>query len=381
MMKEKLSFGLMLISIFGLTVFLGLWLRKSFLEEQENLKTALAFEVIKASSELKDSLIFNYQTDDSLKQIKTLIKHRIGYSAHDTVDGMIDRQIIRKSTTITGLDSSSVKLSRAILIDTTFVISENTRQQNTQFKAFDWQSMLKDSSKQGAKTIKIIASIDTMVKDQDINLFLNSPNFAVKKDLLNDYDQSTWSIIKLILPQILFSIVLLSAVCLAFWFFYKSNKELRQLTEMKSSFISNMTHELKTPIATVAVAIEALQNFELHKDQKRSKEYLEISQNELTRLSILVDKVMNFNQLELNKDLFHYENVDLSLILAQVVESMSLNIKSFNVELQIEKIGTDFHVKGDQLHLTNAIFNLFDNAIKYGGSTPKITINLEAQDS
>ncbi|HPN69103.1 MAG TPA: hypothetical protein PLZ32_06270 [Saprospiraceae bacterium] len=71
MMKEKLSFGLMLISIFGLTVFLGLWLRKSFLEEQENLKTALAFEVIKASSELKDSLIFNYQTDDSLKQIKT----------------------------------------------------------------------------------------------------------------------------------------------------------------------------------------------------------------------------------------------------------------------------------------------------------------------
>ncbi|HPN69102.1 MAG TPA: HAMP domain-containing sensor histidine kinase [Saprospiraceae bacterium] len=272
-------------------------------------------------------------------------------------------------------------MSRAILIDTTFVISENTRQQNTQFKAFDWQSMLKDSSKQGAKTIKIIASIDTMVKDQDINLFLNSPNFAVKKDLLNDYDQSTWSIIKLILPQILFSIVLLSAVCLAFWFFYKSNKELRQLTEMKSSFISNMTHELKTPIATVAVAIEALQNFELHKDQKRSKEYLEISQNELTRLSILVDKVMNFNQLELNKDLFHYENVDLSLILAQVVESMSLNIKSFNVELQIEKIGTDFHVKGDQLHLTNAIFNLFDNAIKYGGSTPKITINLEAQDS
>ena len=84
-MKEKLSFGLMVLSICGLTTFLCLWLRKSFQEEKENLKTALAFQVVKASSELKDSLIFNYQISHSLKQIITLVEHRSGSTLGDSI--------------------------------------------------------------------------------------------------------------------------------------------------------------------------------------------------------------------------------------------------------------------------------------------------------
>ncbi|MBP7644185.1 MAG: HAMP domain-containing sensor histidine kinase [Saprospiraceae bacterium] len=379
-MKEKLSFGLMVLSICGLTTFLCLWLRKSFQEEKENLKTALAFQVVKASSELKDSLIFNYQINDSLKQIKTLVKHRIGSTLGDSIGSLVERQFIRKSSKRNGSDSSSIKLKHAIIIDTTFILSENRAVESDGLAAIDWQSMLNDTSKNRSKTIKIIASIDTMVNNQDLNLFLNSPNFAFKQDSLNDYDQSTWSIIKLIWPQILFSIILLSAVCLAFWFFYKSNDELHQLNEIKSNFISNMTHELKTPIATVSVAIEALQNFETQNDRKRTIEYLGIAQNELGRLGLLVDKVMNFNQLELNQDLFHFEDVDLSIILDQVLSSMSLQLSSVDVDLSIEKIGSAFHVKGDSLHLTNAILNLMDNAIKYGGPSPKINMKLEEKN-
>ncbi|HMS70802.1 MAG TPA: histidine kinase dimerization/phospho-acceptor domain-containing protein, partial [Saprospiraceae bacterium] len=351
-MKEKLSVGLMVLSICGLTTFLCLWLRKSFLEEKENLKTALAFQVVKASSELKDSLIFNYQINDSLKQIKTLVEHRIGSTLGDSIGSLVERQFIRKSSKRTGSDSSSIKLKHAIIIDTTFILSENRAVESDRLQSIDWQSMLNDTSKNSSKTIKIIASIDTMVNNQDLNLFLNSPNFAFKQDLLKDYDQSTWSIIKLIWPQILFSIILLSAVCLAFWFFYKSNDELHQLNEIKSNFISNMTHELKTPIATVSVAIEALQNFETQNDRKRTIEYLGIAQNELGRLGLLVDKVMNFNQLELNQDLFRFEDVDLSIILDQVIASMSLQLSSHHVDLNIETIGSAFHVKGDSLHLT-----------------------------
>src|SRR5258708_38554142 len=85
---------------------------------------------------------------------------------------------------------------------------------------------------------------------------------------------------------------------ISFVLLYRNLVRQQRLADLKNEFISNVTHELKTPIATVGVAIEALKNFNAIHDPQRTKEYLDISQNELQRLSLLVDKVLKLSMFE-----------------------------------------------------------------------------------
>ena len=105
-------------------------------------------------------------------------------------------------------------------------------------------------------------------------------------------------IIKRITLPILFSLFLLSVTIFSFVLLYRNLLRQQKLAEIKNEFISNITHELKTPIATVSVAIEALKNFNAIHDPQKTKEYLDISVNELQRLGLLVDKVLKLSMFE-----------------------------------------------------------------------------------
>ena len=102
---------------------------------------------------------------------------------------------------------------------------------------------------------------------------------------------------KISLP-ILFSIFLVGVTILSFVLLYRNILRQQKLAGIKNEFINNITHELKTPIATVSVAIEALRNFNAMQDPERTKEYLDISANELQRLSLLVDKVLKLSMFD-----------------------------------------------------------------------------------
>src|SRR5690606_3483798 len=98
--------------------------------------------------------------------------------------------------------------------------------------------------------------------------------------------------------QITVSLLLVGLTVLSFVLLLRNLIQQRKLTRLKNDFISNITHELKTPIATVNVAIEALRNFNALDDPHRTREYLDISANELQRLSLLVDKVLKLSMFE-----------------------------------------------------------------------------------
>ena len=96
---------------------------------------------------------------------------------------------------------------------------------------------------------------------------------------------------------------------------FRNWQQQKKLTQLKNDFIGNITHELKTPIATVSVAIEALKNFNALQDPQRTQEYLDISANELQRLSLLVDKVLKLSmfekeQIELKNEYFDMTGID-----------------------------------------------------------------------
>ncbi|HEY5772881.1 MAG TPA: HAMP domain-containing sensor histidine kinase, partial [Chitinophagaceae bacterium] len=183
-------------------------------------------------------------------------------------------------------------------------------------------------------------------------------------------------LIKKLISPILFSLFLVGATIFSFGLLYRNLQRQRKLTEIKNEFISNITHELKTPIATVGVAIEALRNFNAINDPQRTKEYLDISQNELQRLSLLVDKVLKLSMFEKKEIELKYELLDLKGVVDEVVSSMRLQIEKHHAIVSATVEG-DTHLQGDRLHLLSVVFNLLDNALKYGNGNIAIKFDLK----
>jgi two-component system phosphate regulon sensor histidine kinase PhoR len=183
-------------------------------------------------------------------------------------------------------------------------------------------------------------------------------------------------LLKQITQPILFSILLLGITILSFVLLYRNLVRQQRLAELKNEFISNITHELKTPIATVGVAIEALKNFNAIHDPVRTREYLDISSNELQRLSLLVDKVLKLSMFEKKEMDLRFEPVNLKEIADEVVGSFKLQLEKFRASVTVIPTG-DLTVKGDRLHLLSVVFNLLDNALKYSKENPTIKIDLQ----
>ena len=165
----------------------------------------------------------------------------------------------------------------------------------------------------------------------------------------------------------------------SFWLVYRNFLQQKQLTALKNSFISNITHELKTPIATVSVALEALQSFGGLNNPELTKEYLDISRGELNRLSMLVDKVLKLAIFDEKEPELQVETVNLPDLVQRVADSLRLQFEKngavFNLKIQEN---TNLNIAADPTHLTSVVYNLLDNALKYGGK--KIDVNIEFAD-
>jgi len=183
-------------------------------------------------------------------------------------------------------------------------------------------------------------------------------------------------VVKKLASPILFSLFLVGVTVASFFLLYRNLQRQRKLTEIKNEFISNITHELKTPIATVGVAIEALRNFNAINDPQRTKEYLDISQNELQRLSLLVDKVLKLSMFEKKEIELKYELLDLKGVVDEVVSSMRLQIEKHRANVSVSAEG-DTNLQGDRLHLLSVVFNLLDNALKYGNGNIAVKFELK----
>jgi two-component system phosphate regulon sensor histidine kinase PhoR len=178
-----------------------------------------------------------------------------------------------------------------------------------------------------------------------------------------------------IMGPIILSVFLVLFTVITFLVLYRNMLRQQRLAAIKNEFISNITHELKTPIATVRVAIEAMRSFSASLDPARTKEYLDISANELQRLSLLVDKVLKLSMFEKQSIELKYEDLDLQALVSEVVSSMRLQFERRNAIVSLHAEG-DTHLQADRLNLVSVIFNLVDNALKYSPDTPKIDIRM-----
>lgn len=169
------------------------------------------------------------------------------------------------------------------------------------------------------------------------------------------------------------SFVLLVLTTICFIYMLRTILKQKKLSEVKNDFINNMTHELKTPIATVYAAVEAMQNFNALNDQRKTQTYLDISKQELQRLSDLVEKVLHIASEEREEIELYKEETDINEIMDTIITNHQLKTNR-PVQFRYDNLIGERLVNVDRTHLSNAINNLVDNAIKYSGELPVVNI-------
>lgn len=167
---------------------------------------------------------------------------------------------------------------------------------------------------------------------------------------------------------------------LVFIFSYTIGTILKQkkLSEMKSDFINNMTHEFKTPVATIMIASEALKESEVAQDTSRVKRLAGIIYDENARLGNHIERVLGVARVGAKEIELDYTEVRLNDLISAVVDSMDLQLKKRDSQVNLDLQADPDILMADELHLSNVIYNLIDNAIKYSKDSPKITISTQS---
>lgn len=152
----------------------------------------------------------------------------------------------------------------------------------------------------------------------------------------------------------------------------------KRLSEVKNDFINNMTHELKTPISTISLSSELLLRLDDNAEPDRMRKYASIIYKENKRLEQQVERVLNIAKLDKDKVSLNKELVDLDELFNEVKENFEFNQGSGKGQLNIQKEKLGMQILADPVHLTNVLFNLIDNAVKYCKVTPQINITLSS---
>lgn len=164
---------------------------------------------------------------------------------------------------------------------------------------------------------------------------------------------------------------------LVFCFSYTIFSILKQkkVSEMKIDFINNMTHEFKTPVSTIMIASEALRDREIAEDTTRVSRLANIIFEENERLGSHIERVLNIARIEKNDFKLDKKPLDVNDMIAVVVDSMALKLHKCNAKTTLNLCEESTVIIADELHFSNVLYNLIDNAIKYSTDNPDITIS------
>ncbi|NDA60814.1 MAG: sensor histidine kinase [Chitinophagia bacterium] len=170
------------------------------------------------------------------------------------------------------------------------------------------------------------------------------------------------------------ALVFMIVIIAAFYVTIKTLLNQKKLSEIKSDFINNMTHEFKTPIATISLAVDALKNEKVQAEPERAKYFTGIIKEENIRMNKQVEAILQAALMEKEEFKLNKKTLSVHRIIHQTIEKYQLQLQKQEGQVHLLLNASNDMIEGDEVHFTNAISNLFDNAIKYANGAPDITI-------
>jgi signal transduction histidine kinase len=206
------------------------------------------------------------------------------------------------------------------------------------------------------------------------SLFHNDP--ATKKNYLKVYFPSKnnyiLSSLTFMIPSFLFTFILLIVFLYTIILAFRQKK----LTEMKNDFINNMTHEFKTPISTISLAAQMLNDDSVRKSPTMLQHISGVINDETKRLRFQVEKVLQMSMFDKKKGTIRLQDVDANTLISNVVHTFRLKVEKYGGHITAKFDAEDAIVNVDEMHFTNVIFNLLDNAVKYRKEETPLELNI-----
>lgn len=195
--------------------------------------------------------------------------------------------------------------------------------------------------------------------------------------LLVNFPQRNRFIWSSVLGMLGLSVLFTSIIIIAFITALTQIMRQRQIAEIKTDFINNMTHEFKTPIATINLALDSIKNPKIINDKDKVKRYLGMIREENKRMHAQVENVLRISKLEKNELNISKEGLGIHDLIEDAISHIELIVEDRQGHIETELKATKSSVLANETHFTNVLVNILDNAIKYSPEAPKITVQTE----
>ena len=250
-----------------------------------------------------------------------------------------------------------------------------------------------DLLKKKLKDQGITIDYEFAVYDKDLATIIQSDNFDLDNStyqipifnetknsnfkLLVNFPEKRKLIYSSVLTSLLLSVVFMSIIIFAFYNVLSQLIKQRKIAEIKNDFINNMTHEFKTPIATINLALDAIKNPKIIDDKDKVKRYLGMIKEENKRMHAQVENVLRISKLEKRELNISKKNVNLHDLIEDAITHVQLIVEDRQGYIETHFNAEATSVLANESHFTNVIVNMLDNAIKYSPNAPKIDVFTE----
>ena len=345
---------------------------------------------IAVSQELKFE---TFETDDSLFTERRVIKHVTAESdwmAEDTMNGDINI-VLKNGKAIHGIapEDSSVVMHRITDLATKIFVSISSDTIELKrinefiredFENKDWPihfglvshdfNCFDERTAIPYDTIRSLGLSE--VSGDYLTVSSKSPFLPEENTLEIRFSNISKILLQRSLMGMILSLILSIAIVASLIFLLRIINKQKQLAEIKNDLISNITHEFKTPITTISTALQGIESFNDQEDKEKTKKYLAMSNQQVDKLNLMVEKLLETATLDSDQLKIEKEPTDLVHLIEQVCEKHAMIAENCRIEKNLDDVGLELV---DPFHFENAVANIIDNAIKYGGDLVEVTLS------
>ena len=234
---------------------------------------------------------------------------------------------------------------------------------------------------------------DSVILASDYNLTENIRNseyksrlfpndiFVEKNELALFFPQSKFHLLKQTGTLVFTSLIFIAIIIFSFTYTMRTIFKQKQLSSLLTDFINNMTHEFKTPISTITLASESITNPAIIQNKKKLTKYSTIIQDESARMRNQVEKILQMAALEEGDFDLNLSKIDIHNLITSALKNIAVQIESKKGKISRDLSAQNYILEGDLIHLSNIIYNILDNALKYTIKSPEIKMSTENVDN
>lgn len=344
----------------------------------------LTFVLTDTLGKSKAHLQYRYITNNNDSTKITIVK--LDSASHKTIminnnftwQRKIDSFVVKKKQLVEDVVTDIIRINTGKKIEERLTANQLNNYLTEELKnkgiETDFKFGIYKSNKDTLVLVKEGTDINELKRSKTKTNLFPDEIFNLPNQLIVYFPNKDTYLLSTVIGMLFLSVILIMVISVLFYKTLQMFIDQKKITEIKNDLINNITHEFKTPISTISIACEALNEPEILKEGSSINRYSSIIKEENERLRMMVDTLLNAAAFEKGALHLNKENIDINILVKSAIHKFDETIKKKNGKIEFDVCEEPLLCNCDRFHLTNCISNLIDNAIKYNENEPILKI-------